>query len=348
MKKALLAIALGSLAGYAAAQSNVVMYGIVDAGVVVEDGGAVGRVTKLTGGVENGSRLGFRGTEDLGDGLKAVFVLEMGFNLDTGTSAQGGTLFGRQALVGLQGKAGAVTLGRQYTPMFLTLSSIDPFYASNLAGSAANLMSNAAIRMNNTVKYASPTVNGFSAELAYGFGETAGDSRHGRQIGASGAYVNGPFSVRAAYANINNIPVAPAPINRGKTSLLGATYDFGPAKVALAYAMNKGTVNINNTVNPDRNADNRDLMLGVSVPLGVHTLRASYIDKKDKAGTNRGASQWGVGYDYYLSKRTNLYLAYAHIGNDAPLGATGFYTVGNAAEVGSGNRGTNAGLRHTF
>ncbi|KQV86239.1 hypothetical protein ASD15_29645 [Massilia sp. Root351] len=351
MKKTLLSVAMCtacSLSGLAAAQSSVAVYGAVDAGIVRESGGVAGNITKLTGGVEGGSRLGFRGSEDLGDGMKGIFALEMGFGLDTGVSGQGGVLFGRQALVGLQTKSGTLTLGRQYTPLFMAMTNIDPFQSLSTAGSAANLMSNAGIRMNNTVKYAMPDTMGFSGELAYGLGEVAGNSDAGRNIGANAGYTSGPLSIKAAYANINSIPAGTAAMTKGRTTMLGATYDFGVAKAALAYSVNRGTVNINNTINPNGQADSRDLLLGVTVPYGPHTLRASIINKKDRAGTRRGADQWGVGYSYYLSRRTDVYLAYASIDNDAAKGATGFYTVGNATEVGSGDRAINLGMRHTF
>lgn len=126
MKKSLLALAvLGAFAGAASAQTNVTIYGVVDAGITHENG-AAGSVTKLATGVQSGNRLGFKGTEDLGGGLKANFQIENGFNLDTGTQRQG-ALFGRQAYVGLSGNFGAINLGRQYNPVFNALDSIDPW-----------------------------------------------------------------------------------------------------------------------------------------------------------------------------------------------------------------------------
>ncbi|WP_308610527.1 porin [Massilia frigida] len=123
----------GIFCNVAMAQSSVTVYGVADAALVKESGGVAGGVTKMVGGVEGGSRLGFRGTEDLGGGLAAIFTLEMGFNLDTGTSAQGGVAFGRQAFVGLNSKAGALTLGRQYTPpCFLLFRQLIPFRHSAL------------------------------------------------------------------------------------------------------------------------------------------------------------------------------------------------------------------------
>jgi predicted porin len=341
--------ALWSLTCTASAQTAVTVYGVVDAGLVHESGGRTGNVTKLASGIKNGSRLGFRGIEDLGDGLSALFVLEMGMNIDTGALGQGGLGFGRQAFVGLKGKGGTLTLGRQYTPLFIALSNIDPFNAASTAGSSNNIMSVAGIRMNNTVKYETPNLHGFSAELAYGFGEQAGNFSAGRQAGAALRYAGGPLNVQLGHANVNNLPTATAAASNGKTTLLGATYDFTVVKVAAAYAVNKGSVIINGALNPNRNADTRDALLGVIVPLGRSTLQASYIHKQDKAGTNQGANQFAVGYSYALSKRTELYTAYGHISNHVPNTAPfGFYTAGNASDTGTGNKAFDIGLRHTF
>ncbi|WP_395398982.1 porin [Pseudoduganella sp. UC29_106] len=146
--------------------SSVLMYGIVDMGLVRESGGTAS-VTKVTSGVESGSRLGFKGTEDLGDGMAAIFLLESGYQADTGAMGQGGLLFGRQAYVGLQSRAGTVTLGRQYTPQYVAVVTADPF-GSGTAGDTKNLMAatgNSASRMDNAVKYTSPTLQGAQLEL---------------------------------------------------------------------------------------------------------------------------------------------------------------------------------------
>ena len=112
MKKSILALAvLGAVSGAASAQSSVTVYGLVDVALVRESGAATGASTKITSGVGAGSRLGFKGSEDLGGGLSALFLLENGFQADTGAMGQGGLLFGRQAYVGLQGGFGTVTIG---------------------------------------------------------------------------------------------------------------------------------------------------------------------------------------------------------------------------------------------
>jgi predicted porin len=360
MKKSVLVLAvLGAFTNAASAEStSVTVYGVVDAGVVAERGGSTGSVTKLSSGVASGSRLGFKGTEDLGGGLSASFVLENGFQADTGAlgqSATAATLFGRQAFVGLgSSNFGTVTLGRQYTPHYLAVNFADPF-GTGLAGDAVNILPNtgdAASRMNNTIKYATPNLSGFSGELAYGFGEVAGDSSAKRQIGASVGYTGGPLGVRLAYHNLNNATAANQPGNNAKNTILAATYNFEVAKLHLAYGVDKGTGSSpyrNTTVNPygrimTPSTDSNDVLVGVSVPFGPHTLLASFIRKNDKTARNQDADQWAVGYRYALSKRTDLYTAYARIKNKN--GAS--YTVGNAIEAGSGDKALNLGIRHTF
>lgn len=356
MNKPLIALAvLGSFAGAASAQTSVTVYGLVDAGIVTERGGPGGNVTKLTSGVQNGSRLGFRGTEDLGGGLSAKFVLESGFGVDdgrlnNGREPQSGRLFGRQAFVGLGGNWGNVTFGRQYTPHFLALDQIDPFH-SGLAGNAQNLMTTIP-RTDNTIKYSTPEWSGFIGELAYTLGEQAGDNTAGRQIGLSVGYTNGPLLVTLAHQRAEGpIPLPGQTItdferpalpgsgvaadDRAKRTLLGGRWDFGVAAASLAFASNKDGL---------RNSDSRNWLLGVSVPFGPSTLLASYVRVNDREALNQDANQWALGYTYAVSRRTNLYTSFARINNKR--GAP--YTVGSAVEAGSGDKAFNVGIRHTF
>jgi predicted porin len=346
--------AVGIQAVPALAQSSVTIYGLIDTGIVVESGGAAGHVTKLTSGISGGSRIGFKGTEDLGGGMSALFLLETGFQNDTGALGQGGLLFGRQSYVGLGGGLGTVTVGRQYTPQYLVLSAVDPF-GTGYAGDAANLMpntGNGASRMDNTVKYASPNFGGVTGELAYGFGETAGSTKAASQIGAAVGYANGPLNVRLGFHGRNN-DTGITQTSSGRSTLLGATYNFGAVKLHAAYGINKGVNSspLRNTVNPYgtsaivASTDSADMLVGVTVPFGAqHTFLASYIHKDDKTKLNQDADQFALGYRYALSKRTDLYAMYAHIKNKngAP------YTVGSSIEVGSGNSAWNMGIRHMF
>jgi predicted porin len=337
MKKSLLALAiLGAFAGVASAQTNVTVYGLVDAGVTFEGGGAAGSVTKLATGVQSGNRLGFKGTEDLGGGLKANFQIESGFDLDTGTGRQG-ALFGRQAWVGLSGGFGAVGLGRQYTPLFIALDSVDPF-GTGLAGATTNLMYAGPVRANNAITYSTPAMGGFSANVLYGLGEVAGNNSANRNIGLSVGYANGPVAIVLAHENQADATNT----NKNKTTLLGGTYDFGVAKLHAGYEAEKLDA---------AGGDFRDVMVGVSAPIGAGTILASYIQKKDRASnSDRGGKQFALGYTYALSKRTNFYTAIAQIRNDSQ----GTNVVGDASSGGSApaagenSRAFNIGIRHKF
>jgi predicted porin len=343
MRKLMLALPLLT-AGTALAQTSVNVYGVIDAGIVRESGGVAGSVTKLTGGVESGSRVGFTATEQLGNGLYAKFALEMGVLSDTGTSAQGGLTFGRQAWVGIGGKFGQLSAGRQYTPLFLALNTIDPFGAISTAGTSANLMSLGGIRLNNSIKYAYTAPLGISVDVSYSLGEQAGSATAGRAFGALLGYANGPFMAKLAHHNANSIPSVTAAVSTGKTTMGGATYDFGVVKLAAALAVNKGTV----AIGGQQQFDTRDVLVGATLPVGAGKVLASVIRKDDRMPTARDADQWGLAYIHALSKRTALYAAYGTINNAANAGQPGFYTVGNASDVGSGDTAVNLGMRHSF
>src|SRR5471032_275056 len=222
MKKSLITIAvLGAMSSAALAQSNVTIYGLLDAGVVSERGGAAGSVTKLTGGVASASRLGFKGNEDLGGGLSALFVLEEGVLIDTGAQDSTGQAFNRQSYVGLSSKtAGTITLGRQYTMLYNAIQQVGDPFGAGYAGTAKNLfpVAGAEIRANNAVVYSTPNINGFSGDAMYSLGEQNGNNTAGRQFGLGLNYANGPLNTRLIYnnknsdtsANNNVTPVVPA------------------------------------------------------------------------------------------------------------------------------------------
>jgi predicted porin len=350
------------LAPWAAhAQTSVAIYGVADAGVVVEHGCSACPVTKLSSGIASPSRLGFRGTEDLGAGMSAKFVLETGVLLDTGMNNPTGLAFDRQAYVGLYGDYGGVSLGRQYTPQFITLTVFaDPFH-TGMAGNARNLMASPATRMNNTLEYTSPNVGGLSAELAYGFGEVAGNLGAGRALGTALTYTNGPLNLRLAYHDQNTtITAAPATAtvaaiaarDTDATNLLvAANYNFGVFTGYFAYAKNSGigsspvpVIVAPSAPVPPASTESRDALIGVSVPYGIHTFIASYVRKDDRTAANQDADQIAVGYQYAFSKRTDLYTSYARINNRN--GAS--YAVGSGATLGVGRIALNAGVRHTF
>lgn len=327
--KSILSLAiLGSLTVSAHAQSNVTIYGHVDLGIVHESGGPAGSALKMESGVTAGSRLGFKGNEDLGGGLSAHFQIENGFGADTGGFNQGGLLFGRQAYVGLTGGFGTINFGRQYNPLTNVLGTIDPFGEGH-EGAATNLIGYAS-RMNNTIYYTSPVFGGVTGEIAYGLGEVSGSSSANRQLGLALIYSQGPVYASLVHHSINDATGA----SSNKITLLGGTYNFGPATAAFSYNVNKD----NSAV------DSNDTLIGVTIPFGASAIMASVIRHNDKTAANQDATQAAIGYTYNLSKRTMLYASYGHINNSNNAG----FTVGNAIEGGSGNSGLAIGISHRF
>jgi predicted porin len=338
----------------ALAQSSVSIYGILDAALVGENGGSAGHQTKVTSGAASASRIGFRGTEDLGDGMQAFFTLETGAKIDTGELDATNTIFNRQAFVGLKTNAGSVALGRQYTPYHLALTqAIDPF-GTGYAGTSKNLLpdNGTNVRASNSVTYSSPKLQGVNVDLFYSAGEQTEISA-GRQYGAGLNYANGPLALRLVY-NARNTDVVATGVNHdiGRNYLIGGNYSFKIIQVFAGYEVDKGfnsatLGNSNNPyggVKPTPSTDGRDCILGFKAPVGPGTLMFSTQYKDDRTHFNQDASEWGVGYSYRLSKRTDLYVAYAHINNKNGAG----YTVANNTESGTGNIGYNLGIRHTF
>jgi len=325
MNKRLAALAASlALAGTAAAQSNVTLYGLVDIGIAHESGGPSGSLTKMDGsGLHSGNRWGLRGTEDLGGGLSAIFTLESGFNSDTGAGA--GALFGRQSWVGVKGGFGTVTFGRQYTPHWAAIDGTDAM--DGISGGIHNLMRRV-VRTDNTVKYTSPDFSGFSGQLAYGFGEVEGNTAASRHIGFGLNYAAGPLVVRLAHHDANNA----TDTDNARNTYLGGSYNFGPAKLFLGHNIEKGVAGL------DRNAT----QVGVQVPFGASTVMATYVHKNDKSAANDDARMLGLAYTYALSKRTNIYASVLRIDNENSLV---YRTKGGD---GIGDREFNVGIRHKF
>lgn len=368
---ALLAAACCALHGQAHAQSaspapsSIKIYGVADAGLVLERGGPAGATTSLTSGVASGSRLGFKGTEDLGGGLAAGFVIEGGINLDSGASGQGGLAFGRQSYVSLGGPLGTLSAGRQYSPYFKALRDVADPFGDGLAGQAANVMVPNR-RMDNAVVYASPRLAGWSADLAYSAGEVAGDSTRKRALGGAVNYAAGPLALVLSHHRRED---AAASLH-ARNSLLAARYTLnhalGTYQLHAAYAANRGMGTVGSggllaqTVSGAApavgaavlaagpvgapGAASHDVLLGLCATFGPHRFAGSLIRHLDGSPASRDAHQFGVAYLYGLSKRTDLYTAYGRIGN----GNGAAFTVGNATEDGKGNRAVNIGLRHVL
>lgn len=335
MKKSLLTLAvLGAIASTASAQTNVTIYGVADANISRSDDGT-NHTTRLDSGGQSGSRLGFKGSEDLGGGLSAIFTIENGYDISNGTLAQGGRLFGRQAFVGLNSGFGAIKFGRQYNPIRVAVEGVDPF-GVGLAGNASNIFDVHGERADNTINYSTPTFSGFSGQLAYSLGEVPGSNSIGRQVGVSAGYAAGPVSIVLAHHD-RNLVVSNVDAGDSRTTFLGGTFDFGMAKLHAAYALNKG-----DSVTGATAIDSDDAMIGATVPFGQAKLLASYIRRSDDLGADRDADQVAVGLTYDLSKRTNLYTSYARIKNDSAA------TQGGVVAAGLDPSLFNIGIRHRF
>lgn len=194
--------------GTAHAQSTVTLYGLVDEGLNYTNNAGHGAALKMSSGDVLGSRFGLKGSEDLGGGLSAIFRLENGFNASNGSLGQGGRLFGRQAYVGLSStQYGTLTLGRQYDPtsdLFAAMTAAGN-WAGNIASSPFdNDNADWDFRVNNSVKYTTPTLGGFSGEAMYAFSNTAGGFNENRVISAAGQYQAGGLTAVAGYLQIDH------------------------------------------------------------------------------------------------------------------------------------------------
>lgn len=324
MKKTLIVLALLS-ASSAYAQSNATIYGVIDASIANERNGGTAAATRLDSGSQSGSRLGFKGSEDLGNGLKANFVLEAGFNVDDGASAQG-ALFGRQSYVGLSGAFGAFNFGRQKAPMYDVMDKLDPFHIG-MAGDA-NRLFKTTVRVNNAITYFMPAMNGFSGNVMYALGESQVSNAANRTIGLALNYDHGPLETAFAYHKTSDATGN----DSARKTMIGANYNFGPLKAHATWQTNKGVGKV----------DYRVWMLGATIPVSkAAAVVVDYTRVSDKFLKNADANQFAVGATYELSKRTNLYTSYSRTGNDG-------LAKYNAAVNGATDRFFNVGVRHKF
>jgi predicted porin len=347
MKKTLLAAAAMLAFGAVHAQSSVTIYGKVDLGLVLDSGNGAGKSVRVSSGVTGGSRLGFKGVEDLGGGMKASFQLETGICADSAAGAPnfctGNNQFlGRQAHGDLTGSFGQLTAGRVYSFDFINQTTSDPF-GTGFAGDSQNLFGDKSTsRLNNTVQYTTPSFGGLTASAEVALGETTGNWEAGRETGAAVTWVQGPAYVSFTFLDQANTNGAGA---SRKNYELGATYDFGVVK--LHGLVEKSTGNPTGSARP---LDALDILAGVTVPVAGGNVLASYIRHDDRnaltasGGGDRDAQQLAVGYTYPLSKRTSVYTSFARIKNQH--GAT--FTVGNATEAGTGNKSFDLGVVHNF
>jgi predicted porin len=340
MKKSLLALAtLTAFAGVASAQSSVTLFGIVDLAATSIKNGSAGSLKTLSPDQLNSNRLGFRGVEDLGGGMRAGFWIEGSMSPDTGGTGQ---TWQRRSTVSLLGGFGEIRLGRDYTPTFWNKTVFDPF-GTNGIGSELNVESTLGsgattlVRANNTVSYFLPAMGGLYGQVQVAAGEnTTGNKYVGGRVG----YAAGPVNVAAAW---------------GKTYKTGTMLDaFTDMNVAGSFNMGVATLWAQYGKVDYLNRDQKKLLLGVTVPMGAGTLKATYVTAKGAQGTNAtdfDAKQFAFGYQYDLSKRTALFANYSSLNNDGSdaTGARFVVGPGNAfTKGGETSSGYQFGVRHSF
>lgn len=313
MKKSVLALAvLSAFASAATAQSSVTLYGRLDTAVTWADPGSnVGdSVFRLNGhNPIGGSRWGLRGSEDLGGGLKANFVLESGFNSDTGAPGSTSKLFDRLAWVGLSSASlGDLKFGRQDTLTrqtnlgFSDISAEGELTVVDTLGGRP-LFQNFSSRVDNSIGYTTPSFGGFRVQALVGLGEGSA----ARHQGIQASFASGPIKVAVAYEAYADGPGNDEDYN--KTITVGGSYDFGVATVLLGY---QDTSDVGTQTAPAFGTDHKAYNVGVLVPLGAALqLRAQYTDSTLETGAGDiDQKKYGVSLRYALSKRTTVYGVY--------------------------------------
>ncbi|OIQ95955.1 outer membrane porin protein 32 precursor [mine drainage metagenome] len=339
MKKAIIALTvLGSVAGAAQAQSAVTVYGVVDAGLVHENNGSTSVISMdeiSHSGNMSGSRLGFKGKEDLGGGLAAVFQLENGFNVDNGSQADSTRLFNRLAFVGLSGELGAIKLGRQKNPLYANNKTFDPF-VGGLAGDYKCLFNSHGNRTDNLITYGY-AADGLRGEVQYGLGQKTISAAANRTIAGFVGYRRGAIDLALTHQAIRNANDT----STNTMTVLGGNYNFGVVKAYASYAWEGGVVL--NAATPLDQRDQREALVGLTMPISTAgTLITSYIRKTDKTLANADASQVAIGYKYKLSKRTTLYTSYGELRNDSQAKYGKVPVAGNTDTI------YDVGINHSF
>ena len=369
MKKTWVALAVAGafVAGTAQAQSSVTLYGILDVNYMWEEKpttvgtGTATRVVQESGsainsGHQSGNRWGLRGSEDLGGGMKAIFTVEGGFDLDRGTlgqsssaSAPSGRLFGRQAWVGLESGWGSVVAGRlatfsSGTGSFDMFGRTDPFATGfGLASLGQTFYSANALRVDNAIAYVSPTWAGFKGGIGYSTridgAETNPTSSNTQAFIAGANWSAGPFWIGVTYDAVDFADATPQRADQ-KHLQVGATFDIGPVRLHGGYAnqSNISAIGVGGGAGsfipiPSQlpSYDNNSFMAGVTWKLGAFTLLGSYqwsgADGQSYTTVPGGPvfnfdpdfSIFGIGGTYNLSRRTNLYASYAARNADGTL-----------------------------
>ena len=340
MKRQLLALAALTVAAGASAQSNVTLFGIADASVA-HISTSDKNVTGLANGGNSSSRLGFRGVEDLGNGLKVGFWLEGGVNVDDGGT---GFKFDRRSTISLSGNFGEVRLGRDKTPAYQVLENFHPFGDSGMGAiNAHSLISSGAgtaegtnaKRFSNAVSYLLPKMGGMYGQLSHSFGEQAGDNNLQSNTGLNLGYKSGGLNVAMGY-NLARGGTSVAHVNY-KAFNLGASYEVAGFTPMVLMGSERGN---------DKRVDMYSV--GLKAKLGNGELRAAYTLFKDKKQDEADSKRLALGYGYKLSKRTEIYTTVARMSNDDKTARKLGSSLSPTPNVGKSLTGYEIGLRHSF
>ena len=358
MKKSLIALAVLAASGAAMAQSSVTLFGIVDTAVgYVDNANAAGdSVYGLSTSGNATSRLGFRGVEDLGGGLKAGFWLEGEIFGDDGNAA--GFNFTRRSTVSLMGGFGEVRMGRDLTPNYSKTISYDLFSQTGIGqfmgwrdwatnsdvGTTVSTADASNVRSSNMISYYTPNFGGLTAGLGYGFDEQT-TGKAGRYVGGYVAYDNGPLSLAASYDQrdllVNGLVAGSAVLDRD-TFTLGGSYNLNVVKLnAIVQQSKYKALGESEKVNA--------YALGVSAPVGAGEVKLQYALYDNKIIESK-AHHISLGYVHNLSKRTAVYGTVSYMDNkdDSNLGLQAKNLSTGGPGRGESQTGVQVGIRHAF
>lgn len=346
----------GVAVGPAMAQtSSVTISGVLDTGINYVNHVGDGTQSKVSAvnSILGVSNIGFRGKEDLGNGLSAVFNLQAGFNPTDGTQSAKGQLFSRNAYVALEGGFGALTVGKQwnFNDDWLVGNVFQGGYNSGAIFKFSEFDAVSEI-YNNTIKYVTPTAGGLQGGLMYSAGEVAGNNAAGSVYNIALQYKQGPFFFAASYDNEKDGGAVNNTGNTYKLFTLGGNYSFGLARVRVGYSNSNisgpGSFQSIPSLSA-RKANAFEVGLDYKVT-PVFTISGDALYRKNTTLSNNTKVYRVLGV-YSLSKRTSLLANVAHLVNGDGASETLVSTNSSAAGGGLANQtqtSVTLGIRHVF
>lgn len=303
-----LVAAVAGLAGTAAcAQDTPKIYGLLDVAAGRFETPGTPAIKRLENGAMSTSFLGVRGSDDLGGGLRARFGLEAYLRMDQGAAGRSAAdaFWGRTAYVGLQGAFGTSLLGRLPTPLWMSTRMFNPFSDSEAFSPSIRQYFGAAVigdsRWNNSVGYSSPAVdNGLSWNVQFNAAENSPNAT-GENVGVNALYTSGPLAVTGVWQRVRNSTTPlPAGFDKQTAYQFGASYELRLLRLygQAGQVKTRAAVDVETTL----------YQFGTLVPLGLGFAMASYgHSREESAGSAVLRQTFSIGYDYFLSKSTDLY-----------------------------------------